>query len=352
MNTCETTLFTTEFMQFLSALDKRLFVISDTNIVKLYQSKVLSEISAVEWIAISPGEEQKNRATKEMLEDLLLERGIRRNDVLVAIGGGVISDLVGFISSTLLRGIPFINVPTTLLAMVDASIGGKTGVNTKHMKNAIGTYYSPIYIHTSIAFLKTLPQEHMLSGLAEIIKYGLIINAPLFKEVREGKQQWDQRNHECLENWISKSQEIKGQITKADLYETGYRQILNFGHTIAHAIETVHNYQIFHGFAVAIGLLIESYISFLQGLIQLEEVYELKELLIGYGFPLDLVQKEDITKLYRVMMRDKKNAEKKPHFVHIQNIGSFYVSDGVYSFPIEKAVLERAFSWYFEGGIL
>lgn len=345
MDYCKNNLLKKDFVEFLSSLKKRLFVITDENIQRIYRNALQDDLSDVFWLTVPAGERYKTREMKQEIEDQLLRLGIRSNDVVIAIGGGVITDLVGFVSSTLYRGVDYINIPTTLLGMVDASVGGKTGVNTPFGKNSVGSFYPPIHVHIQIDFLQTLSKTEKLMGLAEVIKYGLILDSELFFRLEKEKVKWDSLDKEFIEYLVNTSRKIKESIVDVDFMETGYRQILNFGHTVAHGLELITNYQIPHGFSVAIGLLVEAYISHQEGFCPLDHVIRLKNLLKSYEFPLDILSSDMKEALYQAMQRDKKNRGEEPYFVLIERIGQYLEKGLTYSFPIDKTKIDSAIDW-------
>lgn len=250
---------------------------------------------------------------KQVLEDKLLELGMDRDSLLIGLGGGVISDLVGFLAATYMRGIDYFLIPTTFMAMVDASIGGKTSVNTPHGKNLIGAFHFPKRIFCEPLFLKTLPEIEMRGGFVEVIKYGLIWDEAIFRDI--GKR--------TRESFIARSIEIKEEIVQKDPYErSGLRKILNFGHTIGHALEQIKNYEISHGEAVWNGLLMESYLSWKKGFLSLIDLEDIVTTLFQDDVRLEVLEGIDKNHLYEVMRRDKKSVDLTPHIVTLKRIGS------------------------------
>lgn len=307
---------------FLHSWQKRLFLVVDATVENLYQFSREGHYTLV----IPGGERSKTRGVKEFVENQLLESGVGPEDLLIAIGGGTITDLVGFVAATLYRGISYINVPTTLLGMVDASIGGKTGINTSFGKNTIGAFHLPRHVHIEPAFLETLPEQEYLMGLAEVIKYGLIFDADLFELL--------ERKNFSLKKVIQTCCAIKQHVVDNDpLEKKGLRQILNFGHTVGHGLELMTNYEIPHGFAVAMGLLLETKISALMG--YCNEVERVERILASYKFPLQSFSKEV---LYSAMLRDKKSRSDQVYCVLLDRIGQCVEKGGAYSFPVPKEI--------------
>lgn len=234
-------------------------VISDTNVWPIYGNCVISSLAAADFSAdafiIPAGEEHKNLGTYSKILDFLAEKQLCRKDVIIALGGGVVGDLAGFTAATYLRGISFIQVPTSLLAMVDSSVGGKTAVNLPTGKNLVGAFYQPSLVVCDTDTLSTLPREIFLDGCAEVIKYGILYDPLLFRHLEESGAEFD------LKNVITRCAELKSIVVIEDELEQAQRTFLNLGHTFAHAIEACSNYGISHGRAVAIGLAMAARIS-------------------------------------------------------------------------------------------
>jgi len=238
-------------------------VISDSNVGPLYADALADALRAqgevAECITVPAGEETKNRDTVAKIQDQLIDLGYGRDSCLVAVGGGVVGDVAGFVAATLFRGIPCVQVPTTLLAMVDSSVGGKTGIDTPAGKNLVGAFHQPVRVLIDVLALGSLPAAELTSGLAEVIKYGVILDADLFKKIDESLV--DAGIAHCkadLEGVVARCCALKANVTAADEREANYRQVLNFGHTVAHGIETTLGYRIRHGEAVAIGMVAEA----------------------------------------------------------------------------------------------
>lgn len=299
----------------------------------------------VTLLSFPAGEESKNRTTKEKLEDELLKLQCGRDTVVIAIGGGVVTDLAGFLASTYTRGIPLVLIPTTLLGMVDAAIGGKTGVNTPFGKNLIGSFYPPSHIFIDTSTLSTLSEKEWKNGAAEIIKYGLIRSLSFFQRLVDNRQAWQVRDLSFLQQVIQESILIKQEVVESDFQEAGYRRILNFGHTIAHAIETVENYQISHGEAVAIGMLVEGYLSYQLGFLKKQELEQIDKILHLFHFSLQLSSQVTVEKMISAMAIDKKAKAKKPRFVILKEIGTAVPFRGTYCTEIEDKLLKEVLTW-------
>ena len=249
-----------------SARAHRYAVISDDTVAPLYAGRVRSALGEgrTKLYTVPAGEEQKTRAMWSTLTDAMLADSFGRDTAVVALGGGVIGDLAGFVAATYMRGLPFIQVPTTLLAMIDASIGGKTGVDTPTGKNLVGAFHQPSAVIADLDVLRTLPPEHLRAGLAEAIKHGVIADAAYFDDVAEAAPSIVSGSRQAaaaLERVVVRSIAIKADVVRRDEREGGVRKTLNFGHMIGHAIELRSEYRMLHGEAVAVGMVLESRVA-------------------------------------------------------------------------------------------
>ncbi|MBS0628152.1 MAG: 3-dehydroquinate synthase [Verrucomicrobia bacterium] len=299
----------------------------------------------VTTLTLQGGEKAKSISYLEKITDFMLEKGMGRDVCLIALGGGAFLDVAGFIASIYARGISFIAIPTTLLSMVDACIGGKTAINTFRGKNTLGTFYPACRILIALECLNTLPKIQTQSALAEIIKYSLILDKDLFTSLQQGVNLWENQDPFFLKKLILASLQAKKSVIEKDLKEQGLRRILNFGHTIAHALESLWNYQVPHGYAVAIGLLIESHLSFQLGLLSFKELNLIVDLFKSYN----LIQKNKsfcYEDLESFMQKDKKNKGKDIRFVVLSSIGKAHECDGDYCKTVSKEDLLASLSWY------
>lgn len=272
-------------------------------------------------IQIPSGETHKNLETCQFLWQEFIDKGCDRNSILLNLGGGVITDMGGFIAATFKRGIRFVNIPTTLLAMVDAAIGGKTGVDFKQLKNQIGLFSNPEMTLIYPEFLKTLAPREIRSGLAEVIKYGLIKNSSILEYVKT----MDTVSFDIAPSIIKKSIAIKEKIVKKDPTENGIRKSLNFGHTLGHAIEThflskSESEQLLHGEAVAVGMILASHLSILSIGFPLTKTMEIAKV-INRLFPKILIASDDISAILKFLQHDKKNTNGQVNFVLLKEIG-------------------------------
>lgn len=319
---------------------KKKIIIADSKIV---QAKVFAQNWNAPLIFCEGGELSKTRKKKEEIEDQLFSLDCQKDCSLIVVGGGVLSDLVGFVAATYMRGLSLILIPTTLLAMVDAAIGGKNGINTREGKNLIGSFHEPEAIWIDFNFLKTLPSSEFLNGLAEVIKYGLILDLSLWNLLEKVQEKWIESFY--LEKIIQKSMEAKISVVQKDFYENSYRAILNYGHTIAHGLEQLSHYEMSHGQAVAIGLLTESFLSYDLRYLPLKSFQRIEKRLLSYPFDFKLPPSFSRENFYKTLKKDKKVRNQQIRFNLLQEISSPLVIDQSYTHPIPDRALDRAFDW-------
>jgi 3-dehydroquinate synthase len=322
---------------------KKVAIITDDNLKPICNQKIADKLKGISSVIISipPGEKSKSREMKAHIEDQLLGKKFGRDSVIVAVGGGVVGDISGFVASTYNRGIPLIHVPTTLLAMVDSSIGGKTSVNTEHGKNLIGSFYHPEAVFIDLDFLETIPKEELVNGLAESIKMAVSMDSSFFNFIENNVQKILKKDSETLTFLIKKSIELKKNVIEQDEKEQGQRQVLNFGHTFGHAYEKYFQYTKKHGYCIGLGQLIESRISNLIGSLPIEDVQRLSNLLVTFGLPINLDKSIDIEKLIELMSMDKKSLGNVPQFVILKGIGMLKNGNG-FSEEIDKEIIRKA----------
>jgi 3-dehydroquinate synthase len=316
----------------------RAVIIAHHSIATLYGEHLAAMCNAELLVIPQNGKPLKSRENKAFIEDELLARKCGRDTVLIALGGGATTDLVGFVASTYLRGVPLIFIPTTLLAIVDASIGGKTSIDTPQGKNLIGSYYQPKAIISDLDMLASLPNAEWQNGLAEILKAALIADSSLWT-LCDGA--WRAK----LAPIVEKAMHVKIGTIEKDPQEKGLRRILNFGHTVAHALESVANYKIAHGEAVAIGLLAESYLSMRLGLLPQNPFQEIEARITGANFPLRLPSNYNRTSFLHAMQHDKKNAKGVVRFTLLTHIGGAGAFDGQYCRPVSEEALQEMSEW-------
>lgn len=316
--------------QFCHAIAKRGAILIDAHIAPTHGPRLQNSLG-FDLIEVPSGEVHKTRETKQKLEDELFKRKIGRDSLLIAVGGGVTTDLVGFLASTYMRGVPLVLIPTTLLAMVDAAIGGKTGVDTPFGKNLIGSFYLPKAIFIDTELLKTLPEKEMKNGYSEILKYGLIDDLQIWKRWRD------------LSFSIRASIACKVKVVSQDFEETkGLRRILNFGHTVGHALEMLSHFQMPHGEAVALGCMAESYLSHLLGYLPAHDLEAILQLYrhLGYRF-----KKTESRALFDAMALDKKAKGGLPRFVLLEKIGACVSFGGEYCTTVKQEALDEMIRW-------
>lgn len=301
-----------------------IFILTDSNTNKYCSSQLLANINTdirIEVLEIEPGEQHKNLDTCNSLWNALSELGADRKSLMINLGGGVVTDLGGFVACCYQRGIDFINIPTTLLSMVDASIGGKNGVDLGALKNQIGIIKTPVMVLIDTSFLNSLPQRDLRSGLAEMIKHGLISNLKHYSDL----QNLSNLTLEDLDWLIYDSINVKKEIVEKDPTEQNLRKTLNFGHTLGHAIESYYLNQVdkalLHGEAIAIGMILESYLSHKILGLDINSVEKIKSFLIKtFGQPK--IDPKDFEGIIGLMKHDKKNENGKIKFVLLENIGT------------------------------
>ena len=310
-------------------LGQTVAVVTNPTVGALYAEPVLSALSdagfAVSKIDIPDGEEFKSLDTLRSIYDRLIDSRLDRSSFLVALGGGVVGDITGFAAATYLRGIPFVQIPTTLLAQVDSSVGGKTGVNHEKGKNLIGAFYQPVSVLVDVATLDTLEQREYLSGMAEVLKYGVVLDAGLFAFISDNASRLLDRDRESLLRITRRCCEIKAAIVAADEREGGVRAVLNFGHTFGHAVETLTGYRSYtHGEAVAIGMVQAARISELRGFAGPADTERIVDLVARLGLPTDLPP-FSAASYADTLLRDKKVRDKGLSFVFNKGIGDYVI---------------------------
>ncbi len=325
--------------QLKSINPSKIFVIVDNHTEQFCLHKIFEQLPESNIISIKFGEENKNIDTSGIIWQELLKAGADRSSLVINLGGGVIGDMGGFCASTYMRGIKFIQMPTTLLSQVDSSVGSKLGIDFHNVKNIIGVFEDPQSVIINTEFLKTLPYKQLLSGYAEVLKHALIQDVEMWNQLKEVRDLTSLDFFDIVKRNVS----IKNNVVAQDPKEAGLRKILNFGHTLGHAIETIllnTENHLLHGEAIAIGMVCESYLAHLKGFLTLEEAAEIRKVFIDlYGNKSKSLPSLD--KIIKVMMHDKKNKDGKILFSLLAKIG-----EGNFNQVVDEAELKASLDWY------
>lgn len=328
--------------------NRKICIVTDTNVEKHYGEEFMNLLkSAYENVFLfvfQSGEPQKNLSTVGNLYEFLIRKQFQRKDMLIALGGGVVGDLTGFTAATYLRGIDFIQVPTSLLAMVDSSIGGKTGVDYLHYKNMVGAFYQPRLVYANISTLETLPATEYYAAMGEILKHGLIRDADYFEWTINHIVEIYEKDTAVLEELVQKSMQIKRDVVEEDPKEQGLRAILNFGHTVGHAVESLMGFKMLHGECVALGMQAAAYISWKRDMIEKEDFFEIRDMFVGFHLPivLDDLKPEDIL---QVMKNDKKADAGSIKFILLDGIGNAVIDNTVTDEEVVDAINYIKLTW-------
>lgn len=323
---------------------RRLCIVTDSNVEELYAKEVSGLLSgiaqSVHIFSFPAGEENKTLDTVRELYAFLIEKHFERRDVLVALGGGVVGDLAGFAAATFLRGIDFIQVPTTLLSCTDSSIGGKTGVDFDQYKNMVGAFHSPRLVYMNLAALSTLTARQFASGMGEVLKHGLIRNEEFYAFLVNHFSEINDRELDVLIPMVRQSLEIKKDVVEKDPTEKGERAILNFGHTIGHAIEKYMGLKLMHGECVALGSIAACYISYRRGYLSTEEYYEIRDMFLPFFLPITLPDEADAAEILRLTKSDKKMNSGRIRFILLKKVGEAYIDTEVSDEEILSGIQE------------
>lgn len=327
----------TNIPRLMGTESARFLVVTDANVRTPHAQTVLETLRDAglqgEMIAVAAGERSKSLDTLSTLYDQLIEQSANRRTTIVAVGGGVVGDLAGFLAATYARGLPFVQVPTTLLAMVDSSVGGKTGINHAKGKNLIGAFHQPQGVLVDTDTLSTLPDREYRSGLAEVIKYGVILDEEFFGWLEDNIDGMVNRDPDVLSHIVARSCELKAAVVRDDEFETtGLRAVLNYGHTFAHAFEALSGYdELLHGEAVSIGMICASRLAAGLGRISNEDTERQAALLQAVGLPVDVPadQLGRQTEIVDCMLLDKKTVDGQLRFILPARIGHVDLVDGI-----------------------
>ncbi|MBO6147834.1 MAG: 3-dehydroquinate synthase [Lachnospiraceae bacterium] len=322
---------------------RKALIVTDDNVSPLYLSEVQElfngPCSFVANIVIPAGEEEKHLDNVRKILHKLIKEHFDRKDFLVALGGGVIGDMAGFASAVYLRGVRFIQLPTTLLSQTDSSIGGKTGVDFDAFKNMVGAFHQPSLVYMNMGSLKTLPAIEFSSGMAEIIKHGLIRDSEYFRFLGEEAEAIGKQDIRALSRMIKRSCEIKAEVVELDPMEEGLRAILNFGHTLGHAIEKYKDFSLKHGQCVAIGIMAALRLSLARGYIQEGDFDAARRVLELFSLPVVLDKDTDVDKIISISRMDKKMDKGQIRFILLKAIGEAYIDTAVTEDEMRQALI-------------
>ena len=319
----------------------KICIVADDTVGNLYGKEVqkaLEELDVtVDLYTFPAGEASKNLDTVKELYAFLIEHHYTRKDVLAALGGGVTGDLTGYAAATYLRGIDFIQIPTTLLAQVDSSVGGKTGVDFAQYKNMVGAFHQPRLVYMNLNTLKTLPEDQFSSGMGEVLKSGLIRDARFYEWTINHMSEIQERIYPVLVKMVRKCCEIKAAVVESDPTEQGERALLNLGHTVGHAVEKLKNFELLHGQCVALGTIAAAYISFKRGCLSTEEFYEIRDMNVGFDLPI-FFNGLDNEAVLQTTKSDKKMDNGRIKFILLKKIGQAYIDKTVTDEEILDAI--------------
>ena len=335
-----------EELQELGASEKKLCIVTDSRVDELYGAQVAELLEGkcrkIVKYAFPAGEENKNLETVKDVYRFLIEEGFDRKDMLLALGGGVTGDLTGFVAATYLRGIDFVQIPTTLLAQVDSSIGGKTGVDFDSYKNMVGAFKMPRLVYMNLSVLKTLEERQFYSGFAEVMKSALIKDALFYEWLIENMYEICEREPATLEEMVIRTCSIKKMVVEKDPTEQGDRALLNLGHTIGHAIEKYKNFTLSHGECVALGCVAAAFISWKHELLTMEEYYEIRDMFVPFNLPIS-VEDIDPQEVLQLTKSDKKMKDGTLQFILLKRVGKAMRDTSVTDADILAALDELIF---------
>ena len=330
-----------ECIHHLGIKRRKLCIVTDSNVEKLYCEMVKKELqktdNTVMSYAFKAGEEHKNLDTVQDIYEFLIQNKFDRNDILIALGGGVVGDLTGFTAASYLRGIDFIQIPTSLLAQVDSSIGGKTGVDFRAYKNMVGAFHQPKLVYMNTSVLKTLDKRLFNPGLGEILKHGLIKDMDYFQWLDDNSAAINALDNDVLEEMIAKSCNIKRMVVENDPTEKGERALLNFGHTLGHAIEKLMNFSLYHGECVVLGMIAALNICVSKGFIDTLKYQKIMDTFKSYDFLLTVkgISKEAVI---QVSKNDKKMDSGQIKFILLKKCGQAYIDKTITDNDMMKAL--------------
>ncbi len=346
---CYDIIFATDFQELteelkqLNAENRRVCIVTDSHVKSLYGEDILECIrehcKKSVLFSFESGEKNKTLKTVKEIYHFLINEKFDRKDLLIALGGGVVGDITGFAAATYLRGIDFIQIPTTLLAQADSSIGGKTGVDFDGYKNMVGAFYMPKLVYINVSTLKTLDDRQFYSGFAEVMKHGLIKDSLFYEWLLENMYEICDRDLDTLLEMVERSCKIKKLVVENDPMEKGDRALLNFGHTIGHAIEKYKNFSLTHGECVALGSVAAAFISWKHNWLSMEEYYEIRDMFVPFNLPISIedIEPQEILKLTK---SDKKMDGDCIKFILLKKAGKAVIDKMVTDEDILNAISE------------
>ena len=335
-----------ETLKALGFEGKRAAIVSDSNVAPLYADEIKGLLegvcSEVFICTFEAGEKSKNMDTVMQLLKQFVEHRMNRHDLVIALGGGVVGDVAGFCAAIYMRGIDVIQVPTSLLAQVDSSVGGKTGVDLDAYKNTVGAFKMPRLVYINISTLKSLDVRQYYAGMGEVMKYGLIMDASFYEWIISKMYEIHDRDADILEEMVAHCCTCKQRIVERDPHEEGDRALLNFGHTIGHAIEKYKEFELLHGECVALGCVAAAYISYKRGKLSTEEYYEVRDMFVPFKLPIS-IDNIDAEKIAELTRSDKKAMDSGIKFILLKRVGKAYIDTAVTQEEILEGIREIEF---------
>lgn len=334
-------------LQAFDIANRRVAIIADSNTKRLFGDELLGLLKdnckKVILHAFEAGESNKTLDTVKEIYKTLIEEQFDRKDLLIALGGGVVGDITGYAAATYLRGIEFVQIPTTMIAQSDSSIGGKTGVDFDGYKNMVGAFHMPKLVYMNLSALKELDDRQFYAGFAEVMKHGLIKDAMFYEWLLENMYEIHERDLDVLEEMIVRSCTVKKLVVEKDPTEKGDRALLNFGHTIGHAIEKAVNFEMLHGECISLGMVAAAFISWKHNWLSMEEYYEVRDMFVPFNLPIsiDSIDPQEILKLTK---SDKKMQAGQIRFVLLKKVGKAVIDTTVTDQEILDAINEIYFS--------
>lgn len=346
---CYDIVFSTDFedlmieLNELSIANRKVCIVTDSHVASLYGEEIMSLLAGKcrknVIFSFTAGEENKTLDTVKSIYKFLIEENFDRKDLLIALGGGVVGDVTGYTAATYLRGVDFVQIPTTLLAQADSSIGGKTGVDFDGYKNMVGAFYMPRLVYMNVSTLKTLEDRQFYSGFAEIMKHGLIKDGAFYEWLIENMYEICDRDPDTLLEMVQKSCLVKKLVVEKDPTEKGDRALLNFGHTIGHAIEKYKNFSLTHGECVALGAVAAAFISWKHEWLSMEEYYEIRDMFVPFYLPIS-IEDIDPAEILKLTKSDKKMENGQLKFVLLKKAGKAVIDKNVSDEDILNALAE------------